>query len=207
MIDVIDDIRSRKDRWSCDLTTQNLNWRRVAQDRHVKFSALRTPRLLVLTLLAPLVGCVDAPLTPAHLDAHGQLQGTAAMEQGAFAARPQEQSQAVIQMTAVLATQAEGPLADAATFAADVGAVYLHLRADRLATTRPVTFVWTHGERREEQDGVLAPTTALTMATSRVIAPEEIGAWKVEVLGEPLADGSRPSLFEREFQVVSETPR
>lgn len=176
----------------------------MAQDRHVKFSALRTI-LLVLTLLAPLVGCVDAPLTPAHLDADGQLHAVP-MEQGAFAARPQEQSQAAIQMTAVLATQAEGPLADAATFPADVGAVFLHLRADRLATTRPVTFVWTHGDLREEQDGVLAPTTALTMATSRVIEPAEVGAWKVEVLGEPLADGSRPSLFEREFQVVSATP-
>jgi hypothetical protein len=176
----------------------------MAQDRHVKFLALRT-HLLVLTLLAPLVGCVDAPLTPAHLDADGQLHGVP-MEQGAFAARPQGQSQSAIQMTAVLATQAEGPLADAASFPADVGAVFLHLRADRLATTRPVTFVWTHGERREEIDGVLAPTTALTMATSRVIEPGEAGPWKVEVLGEPLADGSRASLFEREFMVMSEPP-
>src|SRR5690606_3897217 len=142
MIDVIDDIDRDKDRRSCDLTTENLNWRRVAQDRHVKFSALR-PFLLLLTLLEPLVGICADPLTPAHLEADGQLHAVP-MEQGAFAARPQEQSQAAIQMTAVLATQAEGPLADAATFPADVGAVFLHLRADRLATTRPVTFVWTH---------------------------------------------------------------
>ncbi|MEZ4448724.1 MAG: hypothetical protein R3B09_04525 [Nannocystaceae bacterium] len=165
---------------------------------------MRTP-LLVLTLLAPLVGCVDAPLTPAHLDADGQLRGVP-MEQGAFAAQPKGTSHSAIQMTAVLATQAEGPLADAASFASDVGSVYLHLRADRLATTRPVTFVWTHGELRVEQDGVLAPTTALTMAASRMIEPSEVGPWKVEVLGEEAADGSRPTLFEREFQVVSAPP-
>jgi hypothetical protein len=161
--------------------------------------------LRVVALCAPLalaVGCVDAPLTPAHLDPDGQLHN-ARHAQGAFAAQIGAQSQAAVQITAVLATQPEGPLADAAAFSAGEEAIYLHLRADRLASPRPVTFVWTHDGVREEEPGVLAPSTALAMATSRHIDRESVGTWSIEILS--AEDGDPPvTLFQREFVVLAE---
>ncbi|HEY8377925.1 MAG TPA: hypothetical protein VIK91_15620, partial [Nannocystis sp.] len=91
-------------------------------------------------------------------------------------------------------------LVDAAAFPAEAGAVYLHLRADGLVEPRPVTFVWTYGETREEVPGVLAPTTTLALAASHPIGPDQRGRWKVEVF---TRDGSEPTkpLFSREFEV------
>lgn len=126
------------------------------------------------------------------------------MAQGAFAAQTAEASQAAVQITAVLATQPDGLLADAAAFTPSAEAVYLHLRADRLASPRPVTFVWTHGDQREEVEGLLAPSTTLTMAASHHLDAESVGTWKVEILGEAVEDGSQPTLFEREFYVLNE---
>jgi len=159
---------------------------------------LRQIFALTIALVAP--SCVDAPLTPAHLDTDGQLAG-ARMAQGSFATVARSPALEAIQITAVLAAQPAGPLADATVFSSALDEVYLHLRADRLTGARPVTFVWSHGDVREPIEGVLAPSTTLTMAASHRITPEDSGAWRVEVLGEPLADGSRPLLFERDFEV------
>ena len=160
---------------------------------------MRTIIALTIALIAP-AGCVDAPLTPAHLDSDGQLHG-ARMEQGAFHAEAADRRQEAVQIAAVLAAQPEGPLSDAAAFTPEVGEIYLHLRADRLTSARPVTFVWTRGETREEIEGVLAPSPTLAMAASHRIDPAEVGPWRVEIFGEPLADGTRPLLFERAFVV------
>ncbi|HFE47561.1 MAG TPA: hypothetical protein ENJ18_19080 [Nannocystis exedens] len=162
-------------------------------------------RTLVLCAPAALLpsGCVDAPLTTAHLDPNGQLHSSR-MEQGAFAARIDAEHQAAVQITAVLATQTEGPLTDAAAFSTGEEAVYLHLRADRLATPRPVVFVWTHDGEREEVEGVLAPSTTLAMASSHSIDRESLGTWTIEILGMPSESGAQASLFKREFVVLSE---
>ncbi|MBK8261990.1 MAG: hypothetical protein IPK80_11725 [Nannocystis sp.] len=159
-------------------------------------------RIFALTIALVAPACVDAPLTPAHLDADGQVHG-ARMAQGSFATATRSPAVEAVQITAVLAAQPTGPLADAAVFSSEQGEVYLHLRADRLTSARPVTFVWSHDEIREQIEGVLAPSTTLTMAASHRLSPEDRGAWRVEVLGEPLADGSRPLLFERDFEVLA----
>lgn len=152
-----------------------------------------------LTVL--LTGCVDAPLQPAHLGADGQLSATH-MEQSAISAEQFQVARQVVNVTAVLAAQESGALEDADAFSPDVGAVHLHLRADGLTTTRPVTFVWTHGEERDELAGVLAPSRALTRVSSRSITPEQTGAWTVEVFESATTDSERKLLFTREFQVL-----
>lgn len=159
---------------------------------------LRTTNLLLaVSLLA--AGCVDAPITPEHILPDGQLR--ADFEQAAFAAKPEAAALRAVQIAAVLAAQASGPLEDAATFTADVGAVHLHLRADSLLEPRQVTFVWTHGDVREEVPGVLAPTTTLALAASYPLRPDQHGRWKVEVFTAP---GNEPAqqLFSREFEVL-----
>jgi len=154
------------------------------------------PLLFALALLP--LGCADVPITPEHLSPDGQLR--ADFEQAAFAARPLPVMGRAVQVAAVLAAQATGPLEDAARFSADVGAIHLHLRADSLLEARPVTFVWTFGETREEAAGVLAPTTTLALAASQPIGPEQRGRWRVEVL---TAGGEPPQLlFQREFEVL-----
>ena len=149
------------------------------------------------------VACVDAPITEAHLTPDGQLRTNP--EQSSFSARPQVSAGQAVQVAAVLAAQSDGPLEDAAEFTADVGAVHLHLRADSLMESRPVTFVWTHAGTREEVSGVLAPTTTLTLAASHPIAPDapdQKGRWEVEVYSADAAGGAGELLFRREFQVL-----
>ncbi len=124
------------------------------------------------------------------------------MEQSALSAQQPTAARQAVNVTAVLAAQDSGALEDAAIFSPDVGAIHLHLRADGLTSTRPVTFVWTHGEERDELAGVLAPSRALTRVSSRSITPEELGAWKVEVFESASSNGERKLLFTREFQVL-----
>lgn len=152
---------------------------------------------LASVLLAPLA-CVDAPLTEAHLAPDGQLVEPL---QSSFSARPQVAVGQAVQVAAVLAAQADGPLEDAAVFSAEAGAVHLHLRADSLMEPRPVTFVWSHAGAHDEVQGVLAPTTTLTLAASHPLGPDQTGRWEVEVYGADLA-GGRELLFRREFQVL-----
>lgn len=160
-------------------------------------SCLRTKTLLLAAILLP-TGCADAPITPEHILPNGQLR--ADFEQAAFAAQPTQVTVRAVQVAAVLAAQATGALEDAASFTAEAGAVHLHLRADSLLEARPVTFVWTFGETREEVPGVLAPTTTLALAASHPIGPEQRGRWRIEVF----TAGSEPAqlLFQREFEVL-----
>lgn len=162
---------------------------------------LRTTNLLSLVAAMLVVGCVDAPITPEHILPDGQLRADLSSSQAAFAATPARPVGRAVQVAAVLAAQAAGPLVDAATFTAEAGSVHLHLRADSLLEPRPVTFVWTHGESREEVPGVLAPTTTLALAASHPLNPDERGQWKVEVF--TLA-GDEPAqlLLTREFEVL-----
>ncbi len=145
-------------------------------------------------------GCVDAPITPEHILPDGQLRADLAQQQAAFAAERGQVALAAVQIAAVLAAEAAGPLEDRAVFSAEVGAVHLHLRADSLLEPRPVTFVWTHDDVREEVPGVLAPTTTLALAASYPLRPDQRGRWKVEVYSAP-GDGPAQPLFVREFEV------
>lgn len=162
---------------------------------------MRTTNLLSIVAALLVVGCVDAPITPEHILPDGQLRSDLSSSQAAFAAASERAIGRAVQVAAVLAAEAAGPLSDAAAFPAEVGSVHLHLRADSLLEPRPVTFVWTHGESREEVPGVLAPTTTLALAASHPLGPDERGRWKVEVF--TLA-GDEPAqlLLTREFEVL-----
>jgi hypothetical protein len=163
---------------------------------------LRTPNLLIAAVLL-VVGCVDAPITPEHILPDGQLR--ADFDQAGFSVKAEPAALQAVQIAAVLAAQAEGPLEDAAKFVAEDGQVHLHLRADRLLEPRSVLFVWTHGDLREEVPGVLAPTTTLALAASHPLGPDQRGMWRVEVFSVG-TDGLAPSapelLFSREFEVL-----
>ncbi len=160
-------------------------------------------RTLSLALALLLPACVDAPITEAHIAPDGQLRAN--LEQSSFSARPQVSAGQAVQVASVLAAQADGPLEDAAQFSRDVGAVHLHLRADSLMESRPVLFVWTHAGSREEVQGVLAPTTKLTLAASHPISPDaadQAGPWQVEVYSADAAGQAGELLFRREFLVL-----
>lgn len=163
-------------------------------------SCVRTTILLSVLTAALAGGCADAPITPEHILPDGQLRAEI-VSQAAFAARPERAEGHAVQIAAVLAAEAAGPLVDAAAFPAEVEAVHLHIRADSLLEARSVTFVWTYGETREEVAGVLAPTTTLALAASHPVGPEQRGLWRVEVF--TLA-GDEPAqlLFAREFEVL-----
>jgi len=156
-------------------------------------------------LLAPLLGvfaCVDAPITPDQLEPDGKLKA-ATHEQAAFSARDHLVPQQAVHLSAVLAAQSEGALEDASSFAANAGAVHLHLRVDGVFEPRPVVFRWTHDEISVEVPGILAPAEALSLAASYPIDRDQTGPWMVEVLGTPdAANGEAPVLYQREFEVV-----
>jgi hypothetical protein len=158
---------------------------------------VRTLLALVSALCLP--ACVDAPITEAHMTPDGQL--AALGPQSPFAAQPSGTQGQAVQVAAVLATQADGPLEDAAVFPAEAGAVHLHLRADSLMEPRPVTYVWTHAGLRDEVPGVLAPTPTLRLAASHPLGADQRGLWEVEVYGSD-PSGGRELLFRREFQVL-----
>jgi hypothetical protein len=155
--------------------------------------------LLAFLSVLSLPACVDAPITEAHMTPDGQLASFG--PQSPFAALPSGTQGRAVQVTAVLATQADGPLEDAAMFPAEAGTVHLHLRADSLMEPRPVTFVWTHEGTLDEVPGVLAPTPTLKLAASHLLGPDQTGKWEVEVYGFDVA-GGRELLFRREFQVL-----
>lgn len=151
-----------------------------------------------------LVGCVDAPITADQLEADGRLRsGGAKHEQAAFSADERGELQAVVQVSAVLAAQAEGALEDRNEFPAEVGTVHLHLRADGLLEPRPVVYRWTHDDLSVMVPGMLAPSDSLSLGTSFDIDPELAGHWEVEVLSRPEHPGDEPRvLFQREFEVA-----
>jgi hypothetical protein len=159
-------------------------------------------------LLVPIVGtlaCVDAPITRDQLEANGRLR-PATHEQAAFSARERLVPQQAVHLSAVLAAQSEGALEDASSFAADVGAVHLHLRVDGWFDPRPVVFRWTYDEVSVEVPGILAPAETLSLAASYPIDRDQTGTWMVEVLGTPEGPDAPseavPVLYQREFEVV-----
>ena len=173
--------------------------------------------------------CADAPITAADIQADGQLREQASSQQSVHAASeqaPRAQRAERLQVTGLLAAQADGPLEDATRFSVASDAIYLHLRADDLQGPRPVTFVWTHSaegaDTERETMGFLQPAETITLAASLPLARyrEEAeaaaaeltladvapvdplgGAWKVEVFSAD-ASGGRSLLFEREFEII-----
>ena len=125
------------------------------------------------------------------------------MQQAALSAEPGV-AQAV-RVSAVLASEPEGPLEDRAEFAANVGTVYLHVRADGLLSSRRVVYRWKHGEFEVEIPGTLVASDAMALGTSFDIPPEQAGHWEVDVLadaeGAQAPDGEPQVLFHREFVV------
>lgn len=161
-----------------------------------------------LCLFAPIAlpGCVDAPITADQLQADGTLRGGYAgggMQQASLSAEGQV-AQAV-QVSAVLASQADGPLEDRAEFSASVGTVYLHVRADGLLSSRRVVYRWRHGDFEMKVPGNLLASDALALGTQFDIAPEQTGHWEVDVLADDDGDnlpGAEPRvLFHRAFVV------
>ena len=158
---------------------------------------------VALPLTLALSGCVDAPITPDQLQADGSLRPMG-REQAAFSAAelPSQQLQEVVQVSAVLASQAEGPLQDGNVFDADVGTIHLHVRADGLLQARAVVYRWRHEELTVLEPGRLSPAGSLSLGTSFDIDPELYGHWEVDVLTQPDTSGERPRvLFHREFEV------
>lgn len=154
-----------------------------------------------LALGLTLAGCVDAPITPDQLEADGQLRA-ASLGHSAFSAAPRTSpAMQAARISAVLAAQQDGPLEDASSFSADVGAVHLHLRADGLDDARQVVFRWSHDGTSVLVPGRLEPGGTLSLASSFKIEPAQVGTWQVEVLGEPGADGEPALLFARTFEV------
>lgn len=145
---------------------------------------------------------MDAPITSDQLEADGRLRVGGSHHQAAFEAEERDQTRAVIQVSAVLAAQADGPLEDRNEFSGDVGSVHLHLRADGLLEPRPVVYRWTHDDLSVLVPGILAPSDSLSLGTSLDIDPELTGHWQVEVLSRPEQPDEPPRvLFHREFEV------
>lgn len=162
---------------------------------------------LRIVALAPLAfftlvgsGCADAPITADQLEADGQLRASS-LEQSAFSAQERTTTRRAAQISAVLAAEADGPLADSNRFDADVGEVHLHLRADGIDGDRPVVFRWTHRGSAATVEGRLIPGEAMALAASLPIDPERTGPWKVEILGAPSPGGEPVVLFERNFEI------
>lgn len=165
------------------------------------------------------VGCADAPITAADIQADGQLRQTAvSSQQSVHATTEPKKAQAAehLRVTGLLAAEADGPLEDAARFSLASETIYLHLRADGLSEPRPVTFVWTHGDHRRETMGFLQPAETIELAASLPLvkyadplAAAELvgegewmaaGEWTVEVYSTDA--GGRSLLFERDFEVM-----
>ncbi|RPI40960.1 MAG: hypothetical protein EHM59_21220 [Betaproteobacteria bacterium] len=174
------------------------------------------PALSLPPLVAPLAlafglacsACADAPITPAQIQADGSLRS--GLQQSEFQApeRPTaRQTAQTLQLTAVIAPQAEGALEDTHRFVLPSGqpeaVAFLHLRADRLQEPRAVRFTWIHGDAREETMGFLMPSDTLALAASHTFGPDQAGEWTVQVHAvSPF--GTDPLLFERTFEVALE---
>lgn len=168
-------------------------------------TSVRTPSrwsFLAATVLAS--ACVDAPITADQLQPDGRLRELGGHQQAAFAAETDEVKpvKQAVQVSAVLAAEADGPLEDRNAFSADVGAIHLHVRADGLLEPRPVVYRWAHEGFEMAIPGMLAPNGAMTLGASFEIDPEQTGTWQVDVLAGPTAAHEGPRvLFHREFEV------
>jgi hypothetical protein len=168
---------------------------------------------LGVLVAASLPACADAPITPEHLEPDGQLKPVrSGGSSSAYAAtlqvdRSAPKKASVVQFDAVLAAAPNGTLEDVSTFPPDVGTVHLHVRAHGLETDRDVVFRWTHGEHSLTVPGELAPASQFVLAASIDVQPDQIGPWRIEIVGEPThADEAPEVLFAREFLILSERP-
>ncbi|MBX7079669.1 MAG: hypothetical protein K1X88_10810 [Nannocystaceae bacterium] len=170
---------------------------------------MRLPRATFLVLglasLAPAWGCADAPITSDQLEADGLLRTPppeSTRDQSQFSIdRAAPQRAAVVHLSSVLANEATGAVQDRDRFAADVGTIHLHVRADGIDAPRAVTFRWIHGDSAIVVPGTLGPASTLQHAASVEVAPHQVGPWRVEVAAQP-ADGDAPEvLYTREFTV------
>jgi hypothetical protein len=170
---------------------------------------VRGPLLLFLCS-AWITACADAPITPDHLEADGQLSAAARPGggQSSFAAgRAAPRRASVVQLDAMLASAPTGSVEDVSTFPPDVGTVHLHVRAHGLSHDRDVVFRWTHGVHSLAVPGELVPSPDYVLAASIDVQPDQTGPWRVEVVAEPThADEVPEVLFAREFLILSERP-
>jgi hypothetical protein len=166
----------------------------------VRRTAVRVSGPFILLALA-LSACADAPITSDQLEPDGALRD--ARDQAAFSASPAvPQRASFVQLSAVLAAEASGALRDADRFAAEVGNVHLHLRADGLAAARAVSFRWIHGDTAVIEQGTLTDGHRLALASTVAIAAHQVGPWRVEVLAETGDAGEPPDvIFAREFTI------
>ncbi|MBK6919106.1 MAG: hypothetical protein IPH07_17050 [Deltaproteobacteria bacterium] len=164
---------------------------------------MRLPLRLLALLVLP-AACADAPITDDQLEADGLLRGSpaAARDQANFSVdRAAPQRAAFVQLSAVLAAEAEGAVQDRERFAADVGTVHLHVRADGIDSARPVTFRWIHGDQATVLAGTIGGASTLEHASSVDIAPHQVGPWRVEVAAETVHGEPPEVLYTREFVV------
>lgn len=156
-----------------------------------RFAAAALSCAAVLT-----VGCADAPITAADLQADGQLREHAGTQQSVHAARSSKNSRAQraerLRVNGLLAAQPDGPLEDATRFSTEHEAIYLHLRADDIAEPRPVTFVWTHGEDSRETMGFLQPAETLSAAASLPLTRPLVRLSEAELAELGLKPGKQP---------------
>ncbi len=168
----------------------------------------------MIALSVGVAACVDAPITADQLQADGSLRGAGGGgQQAAFSADAVGTTVQAVQVSAVLAAQADGPLEDRAEFAATVGTVYLHVRADGLLSPRNVTYRWRHGDFSALVPGTLEASDSMALGAHFDIDPTQAGHWEVDVLASPEpssgADGEPAGsaaaeprvLFHREFVV------
>lgn len=175
--------------------TKWVAWHGICSAAH----PVRVSRLLAAVLV--LSACADAPITSDQLEPDGALRTP--RDQAAFSVDPAAPQRAsFVQLSAVLAAESSGALRDADRFGADVGSLHLHLRADGLASARPVSFRWIHGDTAVIERGAIGEGTRLTLASSVAVAPHQVGPWRVEVLAEGADTGEPPEvIFTREFTI------
>jgi hypothetical protein len=165
-----------------------------------------TPRIVRVTVSLFLLGlvattaCADAPITPDQLQADGVLKGARA-QAGFSIGRSETQRASVVQLSTVLAVTAEGALQDADRFAADVGEIHLHVRADGLDNARAVSFRWIHGDQAVVTSGELVSGGAMQHAASVEVRPHQVGPWRVEVVADDMRGEAPEVLYSREFTV------
>lgn len=164
------------------------------------------PGSLLFVLLVS--ACQDAPITADQLEPNGRLRwgGDGIGHAQAFSAGIHAVIREAVQVSVVLAAEAEGALEDRSVFEADVGTIFLHVRADGLLAPRPVVYRWTHEGESVLVPGELAPSDAMSLGTHFDVGPDAAGRWTVEVLAGDLGpeaadDAGQQVLFRREFVV------
>lgn len=155
---------------------------------------------MFLLSLAATPACADAPITSDQLAADGVLRGARA-QAGFSIGRGATQSANVVQLSTVLAVTSGGALEDADRFAADVGQIHLHVRADGLDSARSVSFRWIHGDQAVVVPGELVSVGSLQHAASVDVRPHQVGPWRVEVVADDIRGEAPEVLYSREFTV------